>query len=63
MNRFLLFEGTVCLVLSLFIAGCERKITAQDNALAATTGLTPTTVRPDFDSNNFKVEYPEQFPP
>jgi hypothetical protein len=40
-----------------------RKEDSQDNALAATTGLTPTTVRPDVDSNSFKVEYPEQFPP
>lgn len=62
MNRFLFFQGAACVALSLLIAACEKKVTAQENALAATTGPAPTTVHSDFDSNNFKVEHPEQFP-
>jgi cobalt-zinc-cadmium efflux system membrane fusion protein len=61
MNRLFVFEATVCLGLGLLITGCERKVTAEENAVAS-TGPVPTTVQPDMDSNNFKVEHPEQFP-
>jgi cobalt-zinc-cadmium efflux system membrane fusion protein len=61
MNRLHLFEATLCVGLGLFVTGCERKVTAQENA-AASTGPVPTTVQPDLDPNNFKVEHPEQFP-
>ena len=59
MIRALVLETTVCLGLSLLITGCERKVTAQDSASA---GPVPTTVQPGFNSDNFKVEHPEQFP-
>ncbi|MGA2882949.1 MAG: efflux RND transporter periplasmic adaptor subunit [Bryobacteraceae bacterium] len=61
MNRLLIFEATICLGLSLFVTGCERKVSAQDSVSAA-TGAVPTVVQPDLDTNNFKVDHPEQFP-
>ena len=61
MNRLFLFEATLCVGLSLFVTGCERKVTAHDNP-GGGTGAVPTKVEPDMDSNNFKVEHPEQFP-
>jgi cobalt-zinc-cadmium efflux system membrane fusion protein len=48
----------LCVGLSIFLAGCERKATAQD---AASIGPSPTVVEPDLDANNFKVEHPERF--
>ena len=30
MNRLFIVEATLCVGLSLFVAGCERKVTAQD---------------------------------
>jgi cobalt-zinc-cadmium efflux system membrane fusion protein len=62
MNRLFVFEATLCVGLGLLITGCG-KVTAQGSAVAATgTGPVPTTVQPDMDSNNFKVDHPEQFP-
>ena len=61
MNRLLLFEATLCVGLSLFATGCERKVTAQPDPKAGTAPV-PTKVEPDMDSNNFKVDHPEQFP-
>ena len=61
MNRLLLFEATLCVGLSLFVTGCERKVTAQQDLIAGTAPV-PTKVEPDMDSNNFKVDHPEQFP-
>ena len=61
MNRLFLIVAALCLGLSLFIAGCERKVTAQESATAS-TGPTPTVVEPDLDANNFKVDHPERFP-
>jgi len=61
MNRLLLLEATLCLALSLFLTGCNRKAAAQENA-AADTGPVPSTVQPDLNSGNFKVDHPEQFP-
>jgi cobalt-zinc-cadmium efflux system membrane fusion protein len=43
------------------MAGCERKVRAQDNVVAS-TGPAATTVEPDLDANNFNVNHPEQFP-
>ena len=60
MNRFLLFEATLCVGLSLFVTGCERKVTAE--SAVANTGPTPAVVETDLDSNNFKVDHPERFP-
>jgi len=56
-----LWVATLCLGLSLFIAGCEKKVKAQDK-VEASTGPAPTTVESDLDANNFKVDHPEQFP-
>ena len=61
-NRLLIFEAMVCLGLGLLLSGCERKVSAQESASAATTGAVPTVVQPDLDTNNFKVDHPEQFP-
>ena len=61
MNRLLLVEAVLCLGLSLLATGCEKKVAAQSNA-EASTGPAPTTVEPDLDPNNFKVDHPEQFP-
>jgi membrane fusion protein, heavy metal efflux system len=60
MNRVLLFEATLCLSLSLFLTGCERKVTAQNHAMAGTSPV-PTEIEPDVDANTFKVDHPERF--
>lgn len=60
MNRLLIFEATVCLSVGLLATGCENKVTAQQSPEAG-TGPAPTTVQPDLDANNFKVDHPEQF--
>jgi len=59
MNRLLIFEATLCLGVSFLITECGKKVTAQQTPEA--TGPAPTTVQPDLDSNNFKVDHPEQF--
>ena len=61
MNRVLMLEALACVGLSLISTGCERKVSAQSAALAS-IGPAPTTVVPDMDANNFKVDHPEQFP-
>ena len=58
MNRPLILEAAVCLGLAFLFAGCERKVTAQN----ADAGPAPTTVQPDMDAGNFKVDNPERFP-
>lgn len=60
MNRQSLTVTILCLTLSLLIAGCERKVRAQDS-VAANTGPSPAVVAPDMDPNNFKVDHPERF--
>ena len=62
MNRSIALEAAVCLCLGLVTTGCEKKVTAQENLAATTVGPVSTTVEPDMDANNFKVEHPEQFP-
>jgi cobalt-zinc-cadmium efflux system membrane fusion protein len=61
MNR--LFGAGLILTAGLLagLSGCEKKVTAQENA-AAGTGPLPGTVEPDFDPNHFSVPHPEQFP-
>jgi len=61
MSRVLLLEAALGLSLSVLLAGCERKVAAQQSA-AASTGPAPAVVEPDLDSNNFKVDHPERFP-
>jgi membrane fusion protein, heavy metal efflux system len=63
MNRTLVWQAMICAVLGVLLAGCERKVSAQAQALAdAGTGPVPTEVVPDLDSDNFKIDHPEQFP-
>ncbi|MGA2275119.1 MAG: efflux RND transporter periplasmic adaptor subunit [Bryobacteraceae bacterium] len=47
--------------MSLLLAGCEKKVTAQEKVTAG-EGPVPGTVEPDLDADNFKVDHPEQFP-
>jgi cobalt-zinc-cadmium efflux system membrane fusion protein len=61
MKHLLVFQAIVCLGLALLGTGCERTVTAQRSADAG-TGPVPTTIQPDMDSTNFKVDHPEQFP-
>jgi cobalt-zinc-cadmium efflux system membrane fusion protein len=60
MNRLLILEAAFCLGLSLLSTGCG-KVSAQGNA-DASIGPVKTTVEPDLDANNFKVDHPDQFP-
>ena len=53
----LILAATLCLPLSLLLLGCNE--TKADPKAEAPT---PATVEPDLDSNNFKVDHPEQFP-
>jgi cobalt-zinc-cadmium efflux system membrane fusion protein len=60
MNRsILILETTLCVCLTLFLAGCGKKADADDKS---GTGPTAVTVVPDIDPNNFQVDHPEQFP-
>jgi cobalt-zinc-cadmium efflux system membrane fusion protein len=61
MNRFTLIVAAVCVGFILLVAGCEGRVTAQQNAVAG-TGSTPAVVEPDLDANNFTVDHPERFP-
>jgi len=61
MNRTTLFEIVLSFALVVFLSGCERKVSAQED-LKASTGPMPAAVVPDLDANNFKVDHPEQFP-
>ena len=54
MNRFFVFELTICIGLGLLITGCARSVTAQENA-EANAGPTPIKVVPDFDPSIFQV--------
>jgi membrane fusion protein, heavy metal efflux system len=60
MNRSLLIEAVLAMSLSLLFAGCEKKVIAQETTPRG-TGPAPTTVEPDMDANNFKVDHPERF--
>jgi membrane fusion protein, heavy metal efflux system len=63
MNRTQLWQVIACGALTVLLAGCQQKVSAQAEALASTgTGPLPITVVPDLDANNFKVDHPEQFP-
>jgi cobalt-zinc-cadmium efflux system membrane fusion protein len=61
MNRLLILEITVCLGLSLIVTACGR-VKAQDNATAATVGAVPSPIQDQLNTDNFKVDHPEQFP-
>ncbi len=62
MNRSLIVVAILSVGFSLFLTGCERKVSAQDKVEAANVGPTPTTVEQDLDANNFKVDHPDRFP-
>ena len=61
MNRLFVFEAIVFLALAFVVTGCGNKVTAETIAIAG-TGTAPTQVASAFDSNNFRVDHPEQFP-
>ncbi len=61
MNRLIVLEVILCVCLGCFLAGCERKVTADANGTVG-TGPVVTKVEQDMDPNNFKVDHPEQFP-
>ena len=62
MNRLLTFEATVCLGLSLIVTTACGRVKAQDSAAAATVGAVPSPIQSQLDTENFKVDHPEQFP-
>src|SRR5580692_2035533 len=62
MNRSLIVTSVLCAGFSLFLAGCEKKVSAQDKVEASNTGPAASVVEPDLDANNFKVDHPERFP-
>ncbi len=51
----------LCLLLSLLLISCGKKVDAQDKS-ASGTGPTAVNVQPDIDANNFQVDHPDQFP-
>jgi cobalt-zinc-cadmium efflux system membrane fusion protein len=65
MSRWLVLQTVlvvgVVLGVALSTAGCEKKVTAQESKVPG-TGPVASGVEPDFDSSNFKVNHPEQFP-
>jgi cobalt-zinc-cadmium efflux system membrane fusion protein len=63
MKSHLLLAAIPCLGLSVFLAGCEKKVTAQESVIAASTGPQPVaSMESDLDANNFKVDHAERFP-
>ncbi len=62
MNRQLLFGSTLCLGLCLLVTGCTKKeLGKAPPDFGTSTGPVKTTVEPDLDANNFKVDRPERF--
>src|SRR5215467_7281256 len=60
MKRKILIEATVCLAFAFVFSGCG-KVQGESNG-NNDTGPHPTTVQPDINADNFKVEHPERFP-
>ena len=56
-----LFPVMLCLGLGLLLAGCEKKVTAEESA-TVNTGPAAAVVEPDVDASNIKVDHPEHFP-
>jgi cobalt-zinc-cadmium efflux system membrane fusion protein len=61
MNRTLLLEAGVWIVLCLVYSGCGKNAGAQSQK-EADTGPHPAVVEADMDASHFKVQHPEQFP-
>ncbi len=60
MNRSIhIAQATLCVCLTVFLAGCGKKADADDKS---GTGPAAVTVVPDIDPNNFQVDHPDQFP-
>jgi cobalt-zinc-cadmium efflux system membrane fusion protein len=59
MNRSLLLNG-VCLLLAISVAACDRRVTEAASRVGD-IGPHLTVIEPDFDTNHFKVDHPEQF--
>jgi cobalt-zinc-cadmium efflux system membrane fusion protein len=60
MNRSIhIVEATLCVCLTVFLAGCGKKAAADDKS---GTGPAAVTVVPDIDPTNFQVDHPDQFP-
>ena len=60
MNRSFLFKASVCSLILISTAACDRRVaavSAKDDDIGPRTGAT----EPDFDANNFKVDHPERF--
>ena len=53
--------AALLLALVLLVTACDRKVTA-DSTAGASTGPVSTKVEPAFNSGDFKVGHPEQFP-
>ena len=53
----LILEAVLCLPFILLLAGCN-----ESKADPKAEAPPQTTVEPDLDANNFKVDHPEQFP-
>jgi cobalt-zinc-cadmium efflux system membrane fusion protein len=62
MNRTIILELSICVLSSILITGCEKKVVAQDQAQAGDIGPQRLKVEPDLDPNNFKVDHAERFP-
>jgi cobalt-zinc-cadmium efflux system membrane fusion protein len=52
-----ILAATLCLPAALLLVGCSG-----NKANLKAEAPPPAAVEPDFDSNNFKVEHPDQFP-
>jgi membrane fusion protein, heavy metal efflux system len=61
MNRAYVLQIGFCLCIVLAAAGCGKG-TATVSAQDSDTGPHPTTVQPDMDPNNLKVDDPSKFP-
>lgn len=61
MNRAVLFRITLCLGLTVFLAGCDRTVAARASSDSG-TGPVPSPVEADMDAASFKVDHPEEFP-
>jgi cobalt-zinc-cadmium efflux system membrane fusion protein len=62
MSRKYLLETGFCLGTMLLAAGCGKNQATVSAQEAADTGPHPSTVQPDLDTNNIKVDDPAKFP-
>lgn len=55
------FFVLIAVLASVAVSSCERKVAAQVHADDTGAGPVPTTVQPEMDSNNFKVDHADRF--